>query len=630
MARKINYDNWSKEELIKELRRIKETKYGLVWHRDLPEEKIDILINPDARTPSEMFPNEMAGKPFPILKETKGKEINGNKEKPVNLLIEGDNYHSLAVLNFTHYESIDIIYIDPPYNTGNDDFIYNDKIKSGYVKGDDPFRHSKWLSFMEKRLKLAKNLLKKEGAIFISIDDTEQSPLRMLCDEIFEEKNFIGCLIWEKKKKGSHLDSSIINIKEYVLVYGKDRDFFSGLTGQSVSEKETYPCINPGNAVALRTIPKGIKSNYREDNYTLKKGSVISDGNMKMVIYSDLVIKEGYLANDLVIEGEWRYGQDLMTKMAETGELYLTTKLYLRRIVTDPRDKKLKDLLLRVDRDYLLDKKNKLLEEYEKENPDSTIIKNLKEEIFKIENIGLDFIDPDNLSINGWGSNEDGDDEQRDFFGKKVFDYPKPSKLITKLLLSTKMKNAVVLDFMAGTGTTGHAVLKCNKLDSGNRQFILCTNNENNICTDICYPRLEKTINGYKNLKDENVAGLGGNLKYYVCDFVEAEPTDRNKRKLVSESTEMLCIRENAFELVQDESDFKIFKNSDKYLGIVFYEEAIGDFKKAIKKIHGHFNTYVFSLGDDPHEKQFADVKSKVTLCAIPEVILKVYREIFK
>src|SRR3972149_5353901 len=100
--------------------------------------------------------------------------------------------------------------------------------------------------------------------------------------------------------------------------------------------------------------------------------------------------------------------------------------------------------------------------------------------------------------------------------------------------------------------------------------------------------------------------------------------------KMKSLSTEMLCIRENAFELVQDESDFKIFKNSDKYLGIVFYEEAIGDFKKAIKKIKGHFNTYVFSLGDDPHEKQFADVKSKVTLCAIPEVILKVYREIFR
>src|SRR3989344_2349613 len=144
MARKINYDNWSKEELIKELRRIKEIKYGLVWHRDLPEEKIDILINPDARTPNEMFPNEMAGKPFPILKETKGKEINGDKSKPVNLLIEGDKDHSLAVLNFTHYEAIDLIYIDPPYNTGNDDFIYSDRMKRDYVKRDDPFRHSKW------------------------------------------------------------------------------------------------------------------------------------------------------------------------------------------------------------------------------------------------------------------------------------------------------------------------------------------------------------------------------------------------------------------------------------------------------------------------------------------------------
>ena len=173
-----------------------------------------------------------------------------------------------------------------------------------------------------------------------------------------------------------------------------------------------------------------------------------------------------------------------------------------------------------------------------------------------------------------------------------------------------------------------------------NRQFILCTNDEelgntgekikHRICTDVCYPRLQKVIKGYKDTSGENIEGLGGNLKYYACDFVEAEPTDRNKRKLVSESTEMLCIRENAFNLVQDVGDFKIFANSDKYLGIVFYEEAISDFKEAIKEIDGHFNTYVFSLGDDPHEKQFADVKSKVTLCAIPEVILKVYREIFK
>ena len=124
--------------------------------------------------------------------------------------------------------------------------------------------------------------------------------------------------------------------------------------------------------------------------------------------------------------------------------------------------------------------------------------------------------------------------------------------------------------------------------------------------------------------------GLGGNLKYYTCDFVEAEPSDKNKRKLVSKSTEMLCIHESAFELVQDKDEFKIFKNSGKHLGIIFHEDAIDDYKKAIKKMNGRFNTYVFSMTDDPHKADFADMEDKVKLCAIPEVILKVYREIFK
>jgi len=216
------------------------------------------------------------------------------------------------------------------------------------------------------------------------------------------------------------------------------------------------------------------------------------------------------------------------------------------------------------------------------------------------------------------------------------FDSPKPVSLIKYLInmATHDNKSATILDFFAGSGTTGHAVLEANK-DGGTRSFILCTNNgdeksEHKIASDICLPRIKKAINGYKNQKGEKVEGLGGNLKYYKTDFVEAEPTDKNKRKLVKESTDMLCILENAFELVSETPEFKIFKNTDKYVGVIFYEEAIEDYKKAIKKIDGHFNTYVFSMGDDPHAKKFADVKSKVTLCAIPEVILKVYREIFK
>ncbi len=586
MARKINYDNWSKEELIKELRRIKETKYGLVWHRDLPEEKIDTLINPDARTPSEMFPNEMAGKPFPILKEAKDKELNNDKGKPVNLLIEGDNYHSLAVLNFTHHEAIDLIYIDPPYNTGNDDFIYNDKMKSDYVKQDDPFRHSKWLAFMEKRLKLAKNLLKKAGVIFISIDDNEYAQLKLLCDEIFDERNFITMITIQVNKGGrDYLPIAVTH--EYILCY------FKGEVGElnELAKEVDFDLEDSHGKYELRELrnrnPKFTKENRPNLYYPIYINPTSKDKNGQCLVSLNKAKEFSVEVYPLNSKGEdscWRWGQKLVKE-----NIFDTTDL--------------SNVVGRQRRDGGWNV-------YEKSRKATTKVKSIWDETDV--------------------RTEQGTIDLRELGMGNAFDHPKPTYLIKKIIQLATKKDSIVLDFMAGSGTTGQAVLDQNKEDGGNRQFILCTNNENNICTNVCYPRLKKVISGYKNGKGENVAGLGGNLKYYTCDFVKAEPTDRNKRKLVNESTEMLCIRENAFELVQDESDFKIFKNSDKYLGIVFYEEAIDNFKKAIKKFEGHFNTYVFSLGDDPHEKQFADVKSKVTLCAIPEVILKVYREIFK
>jgi adenine-specific DNA-methyltransferase len=191
-------------------------------------------------------------------------------------------------------------------------------------------------------------------------------------------------------------------------------------------------------------------------------------------------------------------------------------------------------------------------------------------------------------------------------------------------------KNALILDFMAGSGTTGQAVLELNKEDGGNRQFILCTNNENNICTEVCYPRIKKVIEGYKNLKGEQVEGLGGNLKYFKTDFVDAEPTDRNKIKLTKQATEMLCIKEGTFELVQDKDSFKIFKNSNHYTGIIFDQSAIPVFKKAIEDIKGKFSVYVFSLSDETFDEEFSDIKQKVKLSPIPEAILRVYRRIFR
>lgn len=570
MAKKIDYEKWSKDELIKEITRIKETTYGLVWHRDLPEEKIDVLINPDARTPNEMFPNEVAGKPFPVLKESKSKAVEGNSTHPTHLLIEGDNYHSLAVLNFTHQESIDLIYIDPPYNRGvkgGNDFRYNDK----FIDSEDPFRHSKWLSFMEKRLKLAKNLLKPEGAIFISIDNTEQAQLRMLCDEIFGEKNFVGALIWRKKEGGGQADSYFVTEHEYILVYAKSDKFQWRDEEIPVDEAEFNKKDADGSFTAVKLAKWG-NTARREDRPKMYFPIKSPDGKNVFPIAPD--------GGD----GRWRVGKKRMEMLVDKNLIYWQ-------------------------------KKNEKWIPYEKVYFEENEVKKIKE-----RSILFDL-----------ATTADGTNELTDIFGKKdIFENPKPTELIKFCLRYGAGDDATILDFFAGSGTTGQAVSKLNQEDEGSRRFILCTNNENDICTEVCYPRVSKVLKGYKNAKGEKIDGLGGSLKYYTTAFVEAEPSDKNKRKLVNESTEMLCIKEAAFELVKEGTDFKIFKNSDKYLGIIFHEDAIDDYKKTIKKIEGHFNTYVFSLGDEPHEQEFSDMKEKVSLCAIPEVILKVYREIFK
>jgi adenine-specific DNA-methyltransferase len=223
-----------------------------------------------------------------------------------------------------------------------------------------------------------------------------------------------------------------------------------------------------------------------------------------------------------------------------------------------------------------------------------------------------------------------------DLFGSRGIEIknklnPKPVSLIKRILQISTDKNSIVLDFFAGTGTTGHAVLELNKEDGGSRQFILCTNNENNICTDVCYPRIKKVIEGYNNSKGEWVEGLGGNLKYFKTDFVDyEEPTDKNKTKFAKHVTEMICVKEGTYEKVMDNEKFVIFKNSNHHTAIIWDQTAISEFKNAIKDMQGKFSVYIFSLTDDTFDEEFKDVKQKVTLSPIPETILKVYRRIFR
>ena len=176
----MNFEEMSKEDLIEYIKNLNESnngKYGLIWDKEKEPEQV--VVDCD--------------KNIPVLEEVKEKEIDNGGED--NILIEGDNFHALSVLNYTHPESIDVIYIDPPYNTGNNDFVYNDK----YVDAEDGYRHSKWLNFMSKRLKLARNLLKEDGVIFISIDDNEFAQLKLLCDKIFGDLNNLGTIIQNKK-----------------------------------------------------------------------------------------------------------------------------------------------------------------------------------------------------------------------------------------------------------------------------------------------------------------------------------------------------------------------------------------------------------------------------------------------
>jgi len=589
-------NNQTKEKLLAEIERLKKElkkkkKYGLVWE-DKPEDVV-----------------EMCKEKLPVLKEVKSKEIFTDKNKPVNLLIEGDNYHALSVLNYTHKGKIDVIYIDPPYNTGNQDFKYNDR----WVDKEDTYRHSNWLSFMSSRLRLAKSLLSRAGIIFISIGDDEQSNLKLLMDNIFGEQNFISTvprLAKASSDKGTYYAPS----KDFVLVYrlATRLDKFNDVMDEEYTKR--FKGTDERGKFAIVGLYQAALDPMRgcsNQRYFIE----CPDGT--------LVIPPGKVMPPKQIDGSFAKPEnagDKVWRWAYSSYFQKKNLLVFKKTKNSP----------------LIDSSG---------NPAEWNIytKYYLEDRQEDGKRPRDWMDKFQNTL---GSNE--------LIGMQIdFSYPKPTALIKYLInIASNNKNCIVLDFMAGSGTTGHAILELNKEDGGNRKFILCTNNEVNgiekdlrkkglsekeiekygICQKVTYPRLEKVIKGYKkNSNNEKVAGLGGNLKYFKTDFVNyKESTDRNKIKLTKEAVEMLCVKEGTFESVLDNEDFKIFKNHDHYAGIIFDQLVIEDFKKAIKDIKGKISVYIFSLGDDSFEDEFEDIKQKVKLSPIPEAILKVYRRIFK
>jgi len=547
------------ERLKKELK--KKKKYGLVW-----EEKSEDVV-------------EMCKEKLPVLKEVKNKEIITNKDKPVNLLIEGDNYHALSVLNYTHVGKIDVIYIDPPYNTGARDWKYN----NDYVDSEDGFRHSKWINMMSARLNLARKLLTEKGIIVIAVDHNELFNLGLLCDQIFREENRLGIVAVVHKSEGRNQEKFFGTSHEYMFFYAKNKKVCD------------FQKIVLDDSVAASFDKEDEKGKFRLNNYVRTGGG---DQNLKInkqhFFYPIYVSKD---LKDITLEKKTGYSKVLPITGSGQERTWKTTK--------ETFQDRLEDGEILAQKDDGGD-----VQIYEKYREDQVI--------------KTHWIDVKYHAIHH------GTKVLENILGEKIFDFPKSLYLIFDTLKLTAKNDAIILDFFAGSGTTGHAVLELNKKDGGNRKFILCTNNENNIATEVSYPRIKKVIEGYKNLKKENIKGLGGNLKYFKTEFVDAKQNDRNKIKLTKEATEMLCIKEGTFESVRNENDYKIFKNTGHHTGIIFDQVVIKDFKKDIKDIKGDFSVYVFSLTDEDFSDEFKDVKQKMKISPIPEAILRVYRRIFK
>lgn len=556
---KSKFDNYTKEQLIDKINLLEKHRYGLIWE-DKPEAIAD-----------------QCERELPLLTEDKTKEIVNDPSKPINFIFEGDNYHTLYTLNFTHRKKIDLIYIDPPYNTGKEnEWRYNDK----WVDKNDKFRHSNWLSFISKRLRLAKPLLKETGVIFISIDDNEVAQLKMLCDKIFLEKNLLNILVWDL---GSGTQAGhFVRSHEYILAYARNKSLLSNFSGGvGIIDDRAIKKIGIKNPASEFTFPKGTK--WEAEDGSQLKG--IWGGSEKTELKSGIMkCKDGVLINEVTLEAGW-------TQKNQMESFFSGQDTY------DSKGQKIIEFYFRSNGKIYCRKDRSII------NPPS-IIREL-------------------------ASTKSGSSELKKIIGENQFDFPKPPVLI-KYLVSLLPKNAVVLDFFAGSGTTGQAVLELNKEDNSNRQFILCTNNENKICEEVTYPRIKKVIEGYGGKK-----GIKANVKYFKTDFVPFVLTDNDKRTLVSRSTEILCITENTFEIVKQNKkklDFSIFKNAKQHTAIIYDEDSIENCCYELNKIKPKHKViiYVFSYDHTHDEADFETLNLKFDVKPIPEAILNVYRKISK
>ena len=416
-------------------------KYGLVWEEH-----------------AEIVEEEMKRKIPVFVENTEKKIVGSSDEKEYNFLLEGDNLHSLKLLEKTHAGKIDVIYIDPPYNTGNKDFIYNDK----FVDKTDGYTHSKWLSFMSKRLEIARKLLSEDGAIFINIDDNEHAQLKLLCDEIFGESNFLTSIPWHNRTSIQN-DTDISVNHEYVVAYAKYKR--PDNRRMKDSNKHIWNTLT-GFTFNMREADKSKFSNPDNDPRGIWKADPFDAPNIRPNLTYPIL-------------------------NPNTGETHLPPKGRHWRISKEKYEKAFED--------------NRII--FGKGGNGRPQLKVFYSEVSYKGMVANTWFDADIF-----GTSTEGKKELLKCLPESnvIFSTPKPTKFYRELMKLSTSKESIILDFFAGSGTTGHAVVQLNQEDGGNRKYILCTNNENNICEEVTYKRLA-------NIQEE----LPHNLKYFKTDFID-------------------------------------------------------------------------------------------------------------
>jgi len=429
----------------------------------------------DSAPHSERYTLNWAGKAdaYRILQERTAAtlkpqpELSVNFDTAENVFIEGENLEVLKVLQKSYYGKVKCIIIDPPYNTGNDSFIYPDRFKEnleeyekrvgerdeeGYLMKEGLFRknskenghyHSNWLSMMLPRLFLARNLMRDDGVIFVHIDDNEVHNLRLVMNEVFGEENFVAILKWKRKKQPSFLHGHIAGVMEYIMVFAKHREDLGKLSIETRSDANTR-IDNQSNAVSERFINKGIRAKL--EDCVIKAGEY-QNKTMHTEYLDDVIVKNGRTVNDFRVRARFRNDQSGIDKFIKNDVLFITKNYGFRRDLLD---------------EELMNRKS-------------------------ITDLLLD-----------WGDNQDSDNEMKELFGEhKPFDYTKPTKLIYNLIKSVdNSSNDFVLDFFAGSASTAHAVLSLNQEDNGTRKFILVQ------LPELCDESSEAYKSGYKTISD--------------------------------------------------------------------------------------------------------------------------------